>query len=83
MLKPIPGSNMTAAILKGTTLDNPSVGVTAGQPVEILLLNLNEDITTFIVGKSVVAELTQPLADMTTHVATNEILLRRVLEFVH
>ena len=81
-LNSIPNSNMTTAVLKGTTIDNPSFGVSAGQSVDILLLNLNADITAFVVGKTVVDELTQPLADMTTHVAFNEELLERVINFI-
>ena len=40
LLEGIEGSNMTTAILNGTTIDNPSFGVKAGQHVEILLINL-------------------------------------------
>ena len=73
---------MTTAILTGTTIDNPSFGVSAGQSINILLLNLNADITTYVIGKTIIDELTQPLADMTTHVAFNEQLLKRVRDFV-
>ena len=82
LLEPIPNSNMTTALLEGTTVDNPAYGVVAGQRVEMLLLNLNGNITTFVVGSSQVSELTQPLADMASHVAGNEELLRRVVDFV-
>lgn len=81
-LVPIPGSNMTTATFSVTTVDNPSFGVSAGQPVDILLINLNADITTYVVGKTVVNELTQPLADMTNHIAFNAVLLDRVRTFI-
>jgi len=79
----ITNSNMTTATFQATTIDNPSFGVSAGQAVEILLLNLNADITTIIVGRSRVVEQTQPLADMTNHIAFNKDLLERVRSFVY
>jgi hypothetical protein len=82
ILEPIPDSNMTTARLSGTTMDNPSFGVRAGQPVEILLLNLNENITTFVIGQQQVDEFTQPLANMTRNIASNQELVRRVRAFV-
>mmetsp|Transcript_17738 Transcript_17738/g.37073 ORF Transcript_17738/g.37073 Transcript_17738/m.37073 type:complete len:211 (+) Transcript_17738:2519-3151(+) len=65
-----------------TTVDNPAFGVVAGQRVAILLLNLNANITTYVIGKTAVDEWTQPLADMTNHVAFNDDLLERVRTFV-
>jgi hypothetical protein len=82
LLEPIPDSNMTTVRLSGTTVDNPSFGVSAGQSVKILLLNLNENITTFVIGQQQVNEFTQPLADMTRNIASNQELVRRVREFV-
>jgi hypothetical protein len=76
---------MTTARLNGTTIDNSSFGVYAGQQVEILLLNLNEDITTLVtlvVGKDNVEKYTQPLADMTRHIASNQELVEQVHNFV-
>jgi len=83
LVEPIANSNLTTARLEGTTIDNPSFGVSAGQKVEILLLNLNEDITTLVVGKGKVEEYTQPLADMTKHIASNQELVERVRSFVN
>ena len=73
---------MTTAFLEGTTMDNPSFGVVAGQKVEMLLLNLNVDITTFVIGREAIEKYTQPLAEMTSHIASNEVLLQRVIDFV-
>ena len=81
LIEPIFDSNMTTALLNGTTIDNPSFGVYAGQQVEILLLNLNEDITTLVVGKDNVKKYTQPLADITRHIASNQELVERVRNF--
>ncbi|KAL7542169.1 hypothetical protein ACHAWF_012202 [Thalassiosira exigua] len=82
LLEPIPESNITTAILRGVTLDNPSFGVAGGLSVEMLLINLNEDITTYVIGKSVIENFTEPLARMTSHIATNEVLIQRIGEFV-
>lgn len=83
LIEPIANSNMTTAILQGTTIDNPGFGIRAGQKVEILLLNLNEDITTIVVGKANIEKYTQPLADMAKHIASNEELVKRVRTFAN
>ena len=82
LVKPIVNSNMTTALLQGTTIDNPAYNVRAGQRVEMLLLNLNANITTYVVGKTQIEEYTQPLADMASHIAGSEDLVVRVREFV-
>ncbi|CAB9505333.1 expressed unknown protein [Seminavis robusta] len=82
LLEPVPNTNFTTALLTGTTIDNPSFGVTAGMSVEILLLNLNENITTFVVGKQAVEKFTDPLANMTRSIAASEVLVQRVRDFV-
>ena len=82
LVEPIEDSNMTTIRLSGTTINNPSFHVRAGQRVEILLLNLNEDITTLVVGKNNVEKYTQPLADMASHIASNQELVDRVRNFV-
>lgn len=80
-MQPIAGSNMSTAIFKGTTLDNPAFGIAAGQRFEVLLLNLNEPITTSIVGPTVINETMVPLAEMARQIAANQELLRRVQDF--
>lgn len=82
LLEGIEGSNMTTAVLTGTTIDNPSFGVRAGQQVEILLINLNEPITTYVVTPTIIRHFTEPLANMTKRIAENEELRRRVEAFV-
>ena len=82
LLEGIEGSNMTTAILNGTTIDNPSFGVKAGQHVEILLINVNEPITTYVVTPTIIRQFTEPLANMTKSIAENEELRRRVEAFV-
>jgi hypothetical protein len=81
LLEPVPGSNMTTAILTATTTANVAFGVLAGQSVEVLLINLNEDITTYIVGAAAIESFTVPLAEMTRDIASNEHILSRVQDF--
>jgi len=82
LIEPIPNSNMTTALLKGTTIDSPIFDIKAGQKVKILLVNLNEPITTYIATPDIVNYFTEPLADMTVHIAENEELANRIKLFV-
>lgn len=81
-VEPLKGSNMTTALLKGTTVNNPSLGIMEGQSVEILMINLNEPISTLVVGSSAIGELTIPLAKMTKGIASNQDLVARVRNFI-
>lgn len=81
LVEPIEGSLMTTAVLKGTTMDNPSYGVKAGQYVEILLINTNADIPTMIATPDVIQDETIPLAEMAKSIAANQELVRRVRGF--
>lgn len=81
LLEPIEGSLMTTAVLKGTTMDNPSFGVKAGQNVEILLINTNADIPTMIATPDVIQDETIPLAAMAQNIAANQELVQRVRDF--
>lgn len=81
-LSPIPNSNMTTSYLVGTTINNPAFAILPGLVVEILLLNLNENIPTTLVGSQAIKKYTEPLVNMTSHIASNEVLLQRVRDFV-
>jgi hypothetical protein len=81
LLEALPGSNMTTAILTATTTANGAFGILAGQSVEVLLINLNENITTYVVGAAAVERFTVPLANMTRNIASNENLVSRVQDF--
>jgi hypothetical protein len=78
----IPNSNMTTSLLVGTTINNPAFGILPGLVVEMLLLNLNVDIPTSLVGSEAIKKYTEALVNMTSHVASNEVLLQRVRDFV-
>ena len=81
MLDPIEGSNMTTVVMSLTTLDNQVYGIQEGLPVELMLINLNEDLTTFVAGPSIIANATAPHAEMVRKIAANEVLVQRVREF--
>ena len=82
LLEPIEGTNLTTALLTGTTVDNPAFGVVGGQTVNILLLNTNAPITTYVVGLSQIEALSEPLAEMAAEIAGSGELVRRVRHFV-
>jgi hypothetical protein len=73
---------MTTAILRGETINNAAFGIRAGQSVEILLINLNEAITTVIVTPELIEKWTEPLASMTKNIAENKVLAARIKAFV-
>ncbi|CAB9501540.1 expressed unknown protein [Seminavis robusta] len=80
-LQPMEDSNMSTAILKGTTLDNAAFGVKAGQSVEILVINTNTPITTFIAGATIIEMQTEPLATMVQDIASSQELVARIKDF--
>ena len=82
LIEPISGSNMTTAILKGTTIDSPIFNIKAGLTAEILLINLNDPITTYVITPDLIDMYTKPLADMTVSIAENEELANRIKLFV-
>jgi len=73
---------MTTALLKGTTTGNHVYGIQAGQPVEILVINVNAPITTYIATPALVEAHTPPLAKMTADIADSEELAHRIKAFV-
>jgi len=82
LLEPIPGSNMTTALMPSlTTTDNPVYGIEAGQAVQLLLINLNEDLSAFVAGPSIIRNVTAPHAEMVRKIAANDILVQRVRDF--
>jgi len=80
-VEPTEGSNITTAIFKATTGENKAFGIQAGQTVELLLINTNEDIITTIASLDLIKEYTVPLAEMAQKIAANEELVSRVQQF--
>jgi len=79
----VPGTSLTYTPITATTISNRAFGVSAGQKVEILLLKINSDIPTTIVGASTTEAYTGPLADLAETIAGSRELQSIVREFVH
>jgi len=79
--EPVKGTNWTTAILKGTTVNNPVYGVSAGQSVEILYFMINSFIPSRLVGTDDITKYSIPLADLTKNIATNEDLQSKIRNF--
>lgn len=80
--QPITGINVTTAVLSGTTIDNPAFKTKAGQKVEILLISLNSNIPTDIIGEIQIEEYTPRLAQMAFDIVESEELVDRVAAFM-
>jgi hypothetical protein len=78
----IPGTNLTYTRVVATTIDNPAYGVLSGQTVEILLIKINSDIPTVVLGTQATQDLTQPLADLAVSIAGSQDLLVAVKAFL-
>jgi hypothetical protein len=81
---PISGTNITTSILKGTTIDNPTYGVRAGQAVEIFYFEIHSSIPTTIVGVNQTRYWTPKLADLAWDISTvaADDLIVRIDEFL-
>jgi hypothetical protein len=80
--EPIEDTNLTTAVYTATTIDNPAFGIKAGQTVEILLLQINSNIPTAIIGLTATTLLTQPLAEMASTISSNKVLVQRITNFL-
>jgi hypothetical protein len=80
--EPIEGINVTTALIKTTTIDNPAFHTRAGQPVEILLVSGNSAIPTAIAGETQIEQWKVPLAEMARDIAASQVLLSRVKAFM-
>jgi hypothetical protein len=74
--------NVTTATVSVQTLENPRYHVKAGQRVEILILSLNSNVPTVIIGKDAIVTTKQPLVDMARGIASSQELLYRVKAFM-
>ena len=81
LLEPISGTNITAATISTTTVDNGIYNVVAGQKVSILLLNLNGDIPTFLLGPQINA-YTPATVEMVKTNAGSQNLVDTITAFV-
>jgi len=85
LLQPIENSTLTTAVIDNlTTLDNPIYGVQAGQRVDVLLININNDIPNGVIGVPAIEYFTPELADLAANqIASNAELLERVQQFFY
>jgi len=74
-------SNVTTTLLNGTTLNNPMYGVQAGQKVDILLISINSNVPTIIVGPTEIALNAEKVANLALSIASSEVLLDRIKQF--
>jgi len=81
--KPIPGSNVSVTRVLATTVDNPRFHVTAGQRVDLLILRLNSNIPTGVVGTAAIQANKVPLAEMAQGIAASAELLNVIKEFMN
>lgn len=77
----IPGTNLTTALLHGTTIKNDAFGVEAGLCVSILLLQTNSNITTLVLPPNALA-YQDSLADLAKTIASNDMIKERVAVFL-
>ena len=82
MITNVTDSSMSVAAISATTVDNLAFGVKKGQPVDILLINLNSNVTTMVIGPTAIQDNIQNLVHMTNDVAFNKDLLEKVSNFI-
>ena len=73
-IEPISGSNLTIAVYNATTIDNPAFGVKAGQRVQILLLRINSNIPTTLIGPALTKTYQEPMASLAHEIASSDVL---------
>ena len=84
LTKPIPGSsNVNVTQVLATTVENPRFHVTAGQRVDLLMLRLNSNLPTGVVGTAAIQANKVPLAEMAQGIAASAELLNVIKEFMN
>jgi hypothetical protein len=79
----IPNVNLTTAVYEVTTIDNPAFGVTGGQRVQILLLQLNSNIPTNLFVPSSIDKNSMPYVNMANDIMTSTVLGDRIKAFIN
>ena len=79
----IPDTNLTTAIYEVTTIDNPAHGVTGGQRVQVLLLQLNSNIPTNLFVPRSIEKSTLAWANMANEIMTSTVLTDRIKAFIN
>lgn len=73
--------DVTTTYLTATTTDNSRFGIVAGQSVEILVIIINQNISTDLMTSADIDASIESLATMTTDLANLTELLRRIQSF--
>jgi len=81
VLESIEGTNLTTARLEGNTVTNAAFGVVEGTKVSILLLQINSNIPTFVIGPDTEAQIPN-LVELAETIAGSEELRGRVEDFL-
>ena len=82
LTQPIDGLNVTTTVIKGVeTLENPAFHTKAGQTVDVMVLSLNSNIPTKVIGIPLIEEYKQPLTDLANGIASSKELVDRVKNF--
>ena len=83
VLENINGTTLTSATLSATTIDNDAFGVTGGQRVSLLVLNLNTEVPVYLFTKPVVEYYTPILVEMVRSIASSKELEERINDFIN
>jgi hypothetical protein len=81
-MEPIADTNLTTALFVATTVDNVPYNITAGLQVQMLLIQINSNIPTFLLDLNTTEEYIHPLAELAQTIATNGELQGRIQDFV-
>eukprot|EP00567_Pseudictyota_dubia_P003330 CAMPEP_0197434436 /NCGR_PEP_ID=MMETSP1175-20131217/2164_1 /TAXON_ID=1003142 /ORGANISM="Triceratium dubium, Strain CCMP147" /LENGTH=579 /DNA_ID=CAMNT_0042963153 /DNA_START=73 /DNA_END=1812 /DNA_ORIENTATION=+ len=79
----VPGTNLTTAVIEAVTTENAAFGIKKGQKVEILLLKINSNIPTTIIGKYDTNKYITPLSELAETISSSGALLDRVNDFLN
>jgi len=83
VLENINGTTLTTTILSATTIDNDAFGVTGGQKVSLLVLNVNTETPVYLFTKPVVEYYTPILVEMVRSIASSKELEERIDGFIN
>lgn len=83
VLENINGTTLTTTKLSATTIDNDAFGVTGGQKVSLLVLNLNTEVPVYLFTKPVVEYYTPILVEMVRSIASSKELEERITDFIN
>ena len=81
LFSPINGTNLTSATISATTVDNPAYGIVAGQKVNLLWLNINSNVPTFLITAPMINGFTPDIVQLVEKIAGSQVLEYVIKEF--